>query len=264
MTDTWDDSDDDAWDASDNELEERLNNLNVATTPVTTATATAADFDDEEDLAVKERAEEEARGKALLKAKGSALAKKKADAEARKEEEEIAKKVLAREAEMEANMTPDERRRLERERIEQADNALTDDLFGGMSDGGAAKKAASAGDKLVLKDLADHLKHARKIGSCVKGHGKPHLAIAFLKEVVQQCKDVIEDDEITELIKTCNVIKNDKLLAMKKKAKGQAQKAKRDKAAEAKAKKLQTELYGESAQYDEYDAYGEQYEDDFF
>lgn len=262
MADNWDDSDEDAWDASDDELEQRLNNLNVTDAPA--AAAPAKFDDDEEDLAVKERAQEEARKQEALKAKGSALAKKKAEAEARKEEEEIARQVLAMEAEMEANMTPDERRKLERERIEQADNALTDDLFGGMPDGGAANKVTSAGDKLVMKDLADHLKHARKVGTCVKGHGKPHLAIAFLKEVVTQCKDVIGDDEISDLIKTCNVIKNDKLLALKKKAKGQAQKAKKDKAAEAKAKKLQQELYGESENYDEYDVYGEQYEDDFF
>lgn len=260
MADNWDDSDDDAWDASDDELEARLNSLNVKEE----VASPAANFDDDEDLAVKERLEQEEKKKAVLKAKGSALAKKKAEAAARAEEEEIAKQVLAMEAEMESNMTAEQRRKLEQERIEQADNALTDDLFGGVGDAGANKKGSAAGDKLVLKDLADHLKHARKVGACVKGHGKPHLTIAFLKEVVQQCKDVIGDDEISDLIKTCNVIKNDKLLAMKKKAKGQAQKAKKDKAAEMKAKKLQQELYGESENYDDYDVYGEQYEDDFF
>lgn len=50
MADTWDDSDDDAWDASDDEIEARLNNLNTKDeTP---------QFDDEEDLAVKEKAAE--------------------------------------------------------------------------------------------------------------------------------------------------------------------------------------------------------------
>lgn len=62
-----------------------------------------------------------------------------------------------------------------------------------------------------------------------------------------------------------NVIKNEKVAAAKKKVKGQAQKAKRDKAAEAKAKKLQEELYGDHDKYiDKYDDYGDQYEDDFF
>lgn len=203
--------------------------------------------------------------KVQLKTKGSALAAKKAAEQARKEEEEIARQVLKMEAEMEANMTAEERRKLERQRVEEADHALTDDLFGAVEAASGKKQVAvSAGDEVVMKDLKDHLKHARKIGTCVKGHGKAHLTIAFLKEVVQQCKDVIGDDEISELIKCCNVIKNDKVLSSKKKVKGQAQKSKKDKAAEAKAKKIQQDMFGESDLYDEYDAYGDDYEDDFF
>jgi len=125
--------------------------------------------------------------------------------------------------------------------------------------------AMGAGDTVKMKDLKDHLKHARKVGQCIRGHGKVHLCAAFLKEAIQECKDVLDDAAITEIIKTCNVIKNEKVAATKKKVKGQAQKsAKRDKAAEAKAKKLANELYGDSNQYDGYDEMGEQYEDDFF
>ena len=90
------------------------------------------------------------------------------------------------------------------------------------------------------------------------------MASAFIKEVLQECKDVLDDDAITDLIKTMNVIKNEKLVAAKRKVKGQAQKTKRDKAAEAKAKQIQNELYGDSNKYDKYDEYGAQYEDDFF
>lgn len=261
MADTWDDSDGDDWDVSDDELDARLNNLDV-----NKKEEVEVPVFEEEDLAVKEKAEADAREKAILKSKGSALAKKKAEAEARKEEEEIARQALKIETELEANLTPDERRKLERERIEKADNDITNDLFGGVDavGSGPAGKVAYAGDKLVMKDLTDHLKHARKVGACVKGHGKAHLAATFLKEALQQCKDVLGDEDITDIIKTCNVIKNDKLLAAKKKQKGQAQKKKKDKAAEAKAKKIQNELYGESENYDDYDAYGEQFEDDFF
>jgi hypothetical protein len=50
------------------------------------------------------------------------------------------------------------------------------------------------------------------------------------------------------------------------KAKGQAQKAakKKDKVAEAAAKKMAEELYGDNDQFDRIDAMASKYEDDFF
>ena len=99
----------------------------------------------------------------------------------------------------------------------------------------------------------------------VKKNGKIHLATVFLKEVIQQSKDVLDDAAISDIIKTCNVLKNEKVQAAKKKVKGQAQKSKKaDKAAEAKAKQLHAEVFGDSNQYDTYDEIGEAYEDDFF
>ena len=94
---------------------------------------------------------------------------------------------------------------------------------------------------------------------------KIHFAVAFYKEAIQQSKDVLDDDAVSDLIKTLNVIKNEKVQAAKRKVKGQAQKSKKvDKAAEAKARKIQEETFGENDQYDEYDAVGEDYEDAFF
>lgn len=91
------------------------------------------------------------------------------------------------------------------------------------------------------------------------------MATAFFKEAISESKDVLDDDAITEIIKICNVIKNEKVQAQKKKVKGQAQKSKKkDKAAEEKAKKMAIELYGDNDQFDDYDEYGAQYEDDFF
>jgi hypothetical protein len=47
--------------------------------------------------------------------------------------------------------------------------------------------------------------------------------------------------------------------------KGQAGKSKKqEKIEKAKAKKIQDELFGDSNQFDEYDQYGESYEDAFF
>ena len=53
--------------------------------------------------------------------------------------------------------------------------------------------------------------------------------------------------------------------AAKRKVKYQAQKAKKvDKVAEAKARKLQEELFGDNDDYDAYDQVGADYEDAFF
>jgi translation initiation factor 3 subunit J len=76
---------------------------------------------------------------------------------------------------------------------------------------------------------------------------------------------VLDDDAIAEIIKTCNVLKNEMLQESKRKVKGQAQKSKKqDKTAKAKAAKVQDQIFGDSNQYDTYDEIGEDYEDAFF
>lgn len=262
MADNWDDSDDDEWDASDSELDAKLglNKLSVDN-------AAPAFDDEEEDLAVKEKERAERASRVVLKNKGNALKMKKELEEQRKIEEEAALQALEAEAELEANMTPDERRRLQNQRVEEADNALTDDLFGGVDAPGskADRGGVNASDTVKMKDLKDHLMHAKKVSQCIKAHGKTHLAAAFLKECVQGCKDVLDDDTISDLIKVMNVVKNEKVQQSKRKVKGQAGKAKgKDKTAQAKAKKIQNEMFGDSNQYDDYDEIGEAYEDDFF
>lgn len=160
MTDNWDDSDDE-WDVDDDALDAKLG---------ITKNDEAPKFDDEEDLAVKEKQAADAARQVSLKKKGSALAAKKQAEKDAAEELEIARKAMELEAEMEANMTPDERARLERQRIEDADHALTDDLFGGVEklSVSVGKGAQQAGDKVVMKDMKDHMKHARKVAECMK------------------------------------------------------------------------------------------------
>jgi len=98
-----------------------------------------------------------------------------------------------------------------------------------------------------------------------QAHGKIQLASVFLKEVIQQSKDLLDDDAITDIIKTCNVIKNEKVQLAKRKSKGQAQKAKKqDKQEKAKAQKVANETFGDSNAYDKYDEMGDDYEDGFF
>lgn len=61
------------------------------------------------------------------------------------------------------------------------------------------------------------------------------------------------------------MIKNEKVQAAKRKVKGQAQKSKKaDKAAAKKAMEINSDVFGDNDQYDEYDEIGGAYEDDFF
>ena len=261
MADNWDDGSDDEWDVSDDDLDARLGLKKVE--------QALPAFEDEEDLAVKEKAAADQAHQAELKKKGTALAQKKAAEAARKEEEELARKAVELEAAVEANMTPDERRAHEQRRIEEADNALTDDLFGAVDSMSKAKAAAGAAagadDALVLKDMKDHLKHARKVATTLRDHGKIHLAAAFFKEAIQQSSAVLDDDAVSDLIKTLNVMKNEKVQAAKRKVKGQAQKSKKvDKKAAAQARKIQEETFGDNDKYDNFDQMGEEYEDAFF
>lgn len=160
MTDNWDDSDDE-WDADDDELDARLG-LNKLTT-----NDDAPAFDDEEDLAVKEKALADKANLAELKKKGTALQKKKQAEQERLEEEELARKAMAMEAEIEANMTAEELRALKRKQVEDADHELTDDLFGGV-DSGPKAQAMAAAETIELTNLKDHLKHARKVAQAIK------------------------------------------------------------------------------------------------
>jgi len=265
MSGNWDDSDDD-WDKSDDELDARLGLVKITPTPATSA------FDEEEDLTAKENRIIETNNKKTLKTKGKALAAKKKAEEDRKEEEILARKAMELEAEREANMTAEERRELQKQRLAEADNALMDDFIGvAESDGGVGRvidaggKAMEAGGMVKMVDLKDHLKHARKVAQSLKGHGKVHLAETFFKECIQESKDALDENSMAEIIKICNVIKNEKVAATKRKVKGQAQKSKKkDKAEAKKAQKLSEELYGENDQHDDYDEFGAQYEDDFF
>jgi Translation initiation factor eIF3 subunit len=176
-------------------------------------------------------------------------------------------------------MTP-ERRVRERQRVEEADHALTNDLLGGTVESVAttaattatttttatlSSTAAGAAPPPPLKDMKDHLKYARTVATALAKHGQIHWRTAFYKEALSQSTAVLDEDAISELIKMLNVMKNDKVAAQKRKVKGQAQKSKKvDKSAETKARQIQVETFGDNDAYDKYDTVGEKYEDDFF
>ena len=178
MGDAWDDDDDD-WDKSEDEdeLDKRLGLATIGGGGGSSSSKAAPPaFDDEdEDLTLKEKEADERAAHKINKAKGSALADKKAADAAAKEELELARKAMEMEAEMEAKMTPEERRQREREREEADAKAMTDDLFGAVDNismnkvpGGGTGQAMMSGDKVVMKDLKDHLRHAKKVGECIQ------------------------------------------------------------------------------------------------
>ncbi|KAL3911537.1 MAG: hypothetical protein SGARI_001600 [Bacillariaceae sp.] len=279
MTDNWDDGSDDEWDVDDDALDAKLG-------------LKKDDFEEEEDLALQEKAAQEKANQVALKKKGNALVAKKQAEREREEEAEIARKALEMEADMESKLSIEERRKMERERQEQSDLDLIDDSFGGGRGAAGTGGTQQAGDKVVMKDIKDHMKHARKVAQTMKvsGHFRAQKFLAFespsrhclshillsftlfffarnaeTSQVIQQSKDVLDDDALQEIIKTCNVIKNEKVQAAKRKPKGQAQKSKKqDKIEKEKAKKIQDEVFGDSNDYDVYDEIGDAYEDDFF
>jgi len=253
MADAWDESDDDEWDVDDDEIAKKLGMASVQQNLPT--------FDDDVDLAVQERQQQAQAQAATLKKKGNALASKKLAEEAKKKELELARKAMQAEAEAEAKMTPGELRAHKNAQEYEASESLADDLFGEKTSDAERKPA---GEVLVLKTMKDHLKHALTVATALREHGKTHFATAFFREALQQSKDVLDDDAVGELIKTLNVIKNEKVQAAKRKVKGQAQKSKKDKAAEAKARKIQQETFGDNDDFDDYDEMGGAYEDAFF
>jgi translation initiation factor 3 subunit J len=159
MADDWEDEDE--WDVD--------NNINPLTTSTKNISTVNDDFDnEEEDLAIVEKQKSAKIEAEMNKTKGKALLEKKRAEEERKEEMEIARRALELEAEMEENMTLEERRQLEKQRIESADHALTDDLFGAVDGSHPKTESSEPGDVVKMKDLKDHLKHARKVAQCIK------------------------------------------------------------------------------------------------
>jgi translation initiation factor 3 subunit J len=271
MTDNWDDDSEDDWDVDDDALDAKLGLKNDGNHQHPNSNP----FDDEEDLALQEKAAQDKVNHETLKKKGSALAAKKLAEKNRQEELEIARKAMELEAELESKMTVDERKELERKRQEESDMAMIDDAFGSGGGGGGGgigsvgtmggASQQQAGDKVMLYDMKDHMRHARRVAEAMKDHGKIHFASLFIKEVIEQSKSLLDDDAIGDIIKTCNIIKNEKLQAAKRKVKGQAQKSKKqEKAEKMKAQKVHDETFGDSNQFDVYDEMGEAYEDDFF
>jgi translation initiation factor 3 subunit J len=160
MTDNWDDEDD--WDVDDDALDAKLGIKKDSG-----GDGPANNFDDEEDLALQEKAAQDRADNVELKKKGSALAAKKKAEEELKEKEEIARRILEEESAMMSKLSVDEQKEYQRKREMENDIGLLDDSYDGRNSS-TAVAGQLAGDAVALKDMKDHLKHARKVAEAMK------------------------------------------------------------------------------------------------
>jgi hypothetical protein len=69
-----------------------------------------------------------------------------------------------------------------------------------------AKAAAAAGDKVVMKDIRITLKHVIRLLNASEVTVR-FIGISLHERAHSAIKDVLDDDAIAEIIKTCNVLK---------------------------------------------------------
>ena len=247
-------------------------------------------FSDEEDLAVTAAAALQQQQRASNVKKGNALKKRQEAEEARRNEEEMAKREIELENEAMSKLSVAERRVLEREKQAEGAMGFFDDDFDGEGSGagssdeegadgsgggggggrrGQSSSAAAAGGaalKVDLKTIKSTLQTAHMISGAVKGaDSTSRMKSTLLKEIINILKDDIDEDGVSEIIKCCNVIKNDKQQASKtKQSAANKKKKKDDKLKQKKAKKIYQETFGDNDCYDGVDDYGAQYEDEYF
>jgi translation initiation factor 3 subunit J len=135
----------------------------------------------------------------------------------------LASMVIQVKAGVEQNLSVGRLGELKQNRNEQAGRATANDLVGSVQ-GQAGKGQVGAGvissdNELVLKNLKDHLTHAKKVGVAIRSTGNSLFAHAFLKEVLCECKAVLDDRAVSGIIKTCIAIKNENAQSARRKSK---------------------------------------------
>ncbi|CAM9934099.1 unnamed protein product, partial [Laminaria digitata] len=172
------------------------------------------------------------------------------------------------EARLQLGETAEQRRLRERNRVEEADNDLTEDLFGGAGGGRGAGGGLSS---LALKSMQDHVKLAIELSE-IMGASKPAHMAAFLKEMVTKLSPKMTTDGVTDLVNHTNVFLEEKKEADQRIATAKAnvsnvqatQRANKKKT--AKKKKAHSDVFGGDFDGDNIDSVGMDYEskyDDF-
>eukprot|EP00752_Nemacystus_decipiens_P009467 g8465.t1 len=199
------------------------------------------------------------------------LAPKMSAAKAAKSAAEKDARIAAElETRLQLGETAEQRRLRERNRVEEADNDLTEDLFGG---GGArGKGGAAAGlSALALKNMQDHVKLAIELGDRMESSKPAHMA-AFLKELVTKLSAKMTADGLTDVTNHTIMFRDEKREAEERIAKAKANKTnvianqRANKKKSIKKKKAHSDVFGGDFDGDGIDDVGMDYEskyDDF-
>ncbi|CAN0418464.1 unnamed protein product [Pylaiella littoralis] len=167
--------------------------------------------------------------------------------------------------------TAEQRRLRERNRVEEADNDLTEDLFGGGSAGGSGGGSGLSG--LALKSMQDHVKLAIELSERMEASKPAHMA-AFLKELVSKLSTKMTADGLSDLTNHTIMFRDEKRVAEERIATAKAnktnvianQRANKKKSIKKKKASAHSDVFGGDFDGDGIDSVGMDYEskyDDF-
>ncbi|CAM9655845.1 unnamed protein product, partial [Ectocarpus fasciculatus] len=150
------------------------------------------------------------------------LAPKMSAAKAAKSAAEKDARIAAElETRLQLGETAEQRRLRERNRVEEADNDLTEDLFGG---GGAQGQGAGGGlSGLALKNMQDHVKLAIELAERMDSSKPAHMA-AFMKELVTKLSSKMTADGLSDLVNHTTMFRDEKRQAEERIASAKANK----------------------------------------
>ena len=245
MGDSWED---DEWDAADLNLD-----LGSGTASGGAGGAGGGEFDDEVDEVEIEKVEISQPSEATLAAKAKKIAE---------DEKVLQNQVLYALQEGEG---AEDRKARERRQIEEADNALTEELMGGSSNNKSSLSSGSTGlAGISLTTKAEHTGFGITISKKL-ANSTPQYIAAFYKALTDRLPPKMTGEVLDDMVAVISKVRDEKKAIEGESAKS-LNKGKKSAAAkkEAKAKeKRQKEIFGGSDDLDEYyEAYGN-LEDDF-
>ncbi len=202
-----------AWDDSDNEddWETNLDQLNAPNLPPAAPTPSFQQDDDEEvvsddEVTTLNKPQAKKKGDGKIKAKKATKQKQKELAAALEKEAEAAKEMKP----MTKEEKVAEKLRLQR-LVEEADHALTDDLFNTKKAEGKLDVDAIAAmlQNVPLEDEKEYKNFANAVARRVEIEDKAFLTKEFFKELCRSLAKTISGDDIAEVISVLGVVKNE-------------------------------------------------------
>jgi len=163
---------------------------------------------------------------------------------------------------MDENETAEDRKLRERRVVEEGDNELTNELFGGGDKPSALDPEAMV---IKLKDLKDHLALVVTLNEKMASSKRNHV-VAFAKEFLKSNEDKFEATDLSDFI---TVLTNQRDAKLKEKrqptaSKKEVKSKKMSKKEQLEAQKKHEEAFGKATGGDKYDNYDDQYDDYMF